>query len=681
MPKSFSSPRGARSRAALLAAILAMLTQCTDRSLVDPTTAPEVTAPYGPVALKCRAAVRPAQLSCTSAGGSKAAPATAGAVRAAPLPSRLSAEGLPPSVILGGQGTNVLLTGDNITVKEATFGFDVTIQNLIRQAIGTTDGTTVAPEGVRVFFHQQPVITLDPGGSGSVSIRNADGEELFLASSTPYYQYNEVIAPDATSSARTWVFDYTGDIVFEFTVYVWAPVQFPDGWIDVTPAAPQLDLGESDTPTVQLDADVVDVLGRSLASQPAVSWGSSDTDVATVDGTGLVTGHATGTATITATAGAVSGTAEATVIPPDPFVTTWNTALAAGNNIALVLEGTVDAMIDWGDGSAPQHVNTSGFHSHVYAAEGIYTVAVTGTATGYRTSGEPIMHKLVSVDAWGDLGFTSMQQAFVAATNLTAVPGTSDGLEAVTDMSFMFAFASNFNHPIGGWDTGNVTNMRSMFANASSFNQPIGDWDTSMVTDMSSMFDRATSFNQPVGTWNTGSVTTMNAMFSNASSFNQPISSWNTSNVTNMRFMFRGASAFNQPIGGWSTGNVTDMGLMFSSATAFNQPIGTWDTGSVTDMSAMFFSASAFNQPIGTWDTGNVTGMSSMFVNASTFNQPIGNWNTGSVTTMTSMFLNASAFNHDLSGWCVSLIGSQPSNFDSGAVSWVLSRPVWGTCP
>ena len=39
------------------------------------------------------------------------------------------------------------------------------------------------------------------------------------------------------------------------------------------------------------------------------------------------------------------------------------------------------------------------------------------------------------------------------------------------------------------------------------------------------------------------------------------------------------------------------------------------------------------------------------------------------------------SFNQDLSSWCVSLIPSLPSNFDTGATSWVLLRPVWGTCP
>jgi hypothetical protein len=54
---------------------------------------------------------------------------------------------------------------------------------------------------------------------------------------------------------------------------------------------------------------------------------------------------------------------------------------------------------------------------------------------------------------------------------------------------------------------------------------------------------------------------------------------------------------------------------------------------------------------------------------------------TSSVTDMRGMFGLADAFNQDLSGWCVSNIASEPTSFDSGATSWVLARPVWGTCP
>ena len=45
------------------------------------------------------------------------------------------------------------------------------------------------------------------------------------------------------------------------------------------------------------------------------------------------------------------------------------------------------------------------------------------------------------------------------------------------------------------------------------------------------------------------------------------------------------------------------------------------------------------------------------------------------------MFYNAVLFNQDLSGWCVTNIDPEPANIATGATSWALDHPVWGTCP
>ena len=110
-------------------------------------------------------------------------------------------------------------------------------------------------------------------------------------------------------------------------------------------------------------------------------------------------------------------------------------------------------------------------------------------------------------------------------------------------------------------------------------------------------------------------------------------------------------------------------------------PLATTCTSGVTDMSSMFREATSFNGDIGSWDVSGVTDMGYMFHDARAFNQDISSWDVSSVWDMTYMFFNASSFNRDLSGWCLSLITNAPSNFDTGASSWALDRPVWGTCP
>ena len=342
----------------------------------------------------------------------------------------------------------------------------------------------------------------------------------------------------------------------------------------------------------------------------------------------------------------------------ESFITTWDTNLGAGATVTLALWGNVDATIDWGDGDI-EHVTTDG-SQHTYDEEGVYTVSVMGSAIGYSSDnyggGASECAKLVSVDQWGQLGFTSMYEAFRDCNNLVSVPNTTDGLEAVTSMSRMFYNASSFDQDISGWDTSNVTAMSSMFRGASSFDQPIGNWDTSRVTNMYEMFRDAALFDQPIGGWDTSSVTTMSGMFRGAVSFNRDISDWDTSNVTSMSWMFRSASSFNQPIGDWDTWSVNTMDHMFCNAHLFDQPIGRWGTSGVKNMSYMFLNAFSFDKDISTWDTSNVTDMNRMFWGASRFNQPIGVWDTSSVTDMAWMFYEASLFNQPLGYWTTSKV-------------------------
>ncbi|HEU4454685.1 MAG TPA: hypothetical protein VFR81_16575 [Longimicrobium sp.] len=194
---------------ALLAGLVVAAAACSDR---HPAPLPEIPGVEVPppvhAALRCRMDVRARKLACAPA-----APETA--------------PGLSP-LIVGGQGTNVLLasTGTSYDSTTQVLRSDVTVQNLMAQALGTTDGAFPAPEGVRVFFHSGPVVT---EGTGEVSVANADGEATFTSGAQPYFQYAGMLATGSTSAPREWRFEVPSTVVFfSFTVFVAAPVAGPE---------------------------------------------------------------------------------------------------------------------------------------------------------------------------------------------------------------------------------------------------------------------------------------------------------------------------------------------------------------------------------------------------------------------------------------------------------------------
>jgi uncharacterized protein YjdB len=142
--------------------------------------------------------------------------------------------------------------------------------------------------------------------------------------------------------------------------------------ITISPALFSIASGQNQ----QLNAQGVNGDGTSQDVTSQVTWSSSATNVATVSGSGMVTGVSAGTSTITATLGSVSRTAVATVTAAqlNSIIVTPSTAsIATGQTQAFAANGI------FSDGSSTDITNSVVWTS---SAINFATVDPTGLATG-----------------------------------------------------------------------------------------------------------------------------------------------------------------------------------------------------------------------------------------------------------------------------------------------------------
>ena len=156
----------------------------------------------------------------------------------------------------------------------------------------------------------------------------------------------------------------------------------PVASVTVSPASGSVTVGA----TVQLAAVTKDAAGNVLTGR-TVTWSSSNTSVATVSGTGLVTGLTAGTATITATSEGVASTAATTVTAPTNPGTVTDLAVVgvADTGVTLAFTEVTDGTGLPASYDVRYQVGTITWGSTAPSAtRGTCTTPVAGTAIGAK---------------------------------------------------------------------------------------------------------------------------------------------------------------------------------------------------------------------------------------------------------------------------------------------------------
>jgi trimeric autotransporter adhesin len=181
----------------------------------------------------------------------------------------------------------------------------------------------------------------------------------------------------------------------------------PVGSVIVSPQSPSVSAGA----TVQLTGTVRDVNGGIVNSAPV--WTSSDNAIATVSGTGLVTGVSAGNATITASSGGKTGSTvvkvsaapigNVSVSPQAPSMNVGATTQLSANVTDVNGASVSGAVVAW---------TSSNIAIATVSASGLVTGVSAGTATITASSG-------------GKSGSTTVTVSLVPVQSVAVTPSTS----------------------------------------------------------------------------------------------------------------------------------------------------------------------------------------------------------------------------------------------------------------
>lgn len=134
-----------------------------------------------------------------------------------------------------------------------------------------------------------------------------------------------------------------------------------------------------------------------------------------------------------------------------PMILRYTVPEGAGDvKIAAPAMAPFDIYIDWGDGSEGNISSSAGggafmIHDHIYSIPGEYDVKVYGDCGSIAGMGVPGMAYLTELVDWGDMGITSLNNAFKSSAISTLPDNTCDILAGVKTMNNAFVDCARLN--------------------------------------------------------------------------------------------------------------------------------------------------------------------------------------------------------------------------------------------
>jgi uncharacterized protein YjdB len=214
----------------------------------------------------------------------------------------------------------------------------------------------------------------------------------------------------------------------------------PVGAVILSPTQVSVELGS----TLQLTAQVTDAEGNVLSGRP-ITFSSSNTSVATVSSTGLITAVAIGAATITATSEGKTGTADVTVTPVPVASVDVSPSTAS---FTIGQSGQFAAIAKDAKGS----VLTGRPASWTSGAPSVATVSNTGVVTAVGP-GSAVVFATVE----GKIGSATVTVRQIAVTSVTVAPAVSNiaGGASVQLAATVRAGTTVLTDRIVGWSSSN----------------------------------------------------------------------------------------------------------------------------------------------------------------------------------------------------------------------------------